>query len=145
MNENGKRTKKSGGVKLPKATGDAMVKKSAGAKKTAKRPPTKKKTITIEVDGPYVLLKWKPYLDMYEDIRALEFETKEDRMEAFRLLHGPDLRECPFDMAFSRGHGAIFVPADAVPYFKKLKFKEYPVSDGSDMTPEDMKERPTLF
>lgn len=118
------------------------AKKNGSARTTAGGAPVKKKKITIEVDGPYVLLRWKPYLDMYQDIRALEFDSDEEIGKAFDLLGTPDLWELPFDIGVRPGHGAIFVPAEAVPYFQHLNCRESKVGSPSDLTPEELRERP---
>ncbi len=73
---------------------------------------------------------------MYEDLRAVQFLTQEDYAAAAKLLW-TELREVPFDIV---GMNTIFVPAEACPYFKGLKFTETEVLSPSDLTAEELAE-----
>lgn len=73
---------------------------------------------------------WKPHLDMYMEVRSLQFATAEDFARATEILWSIELRELPCDLA---PHRTIMVPLEAVPYFKELSFTEKEVLSPDDL------------
>jgi hypothetical protein len=80
-------------------------------------------------------VQWKPWLDSYQDLRALQFRTPEHFAAAAQLLWTGELRDLPYDLV---GHRTIIVPAEAVPFFDGLEATETEVLHPSDLPPQEL-------
>ena len=81
--------------------------------------------------------QWKPWLDSYQDLRALQFRSREHFAAAAKLLWTGELRDLPYDLV---GCHTIIVPAEAVPYFRGLEVTETNVLHPCDMPPQELSE-----
>jgi hypothetical protein len=79
---------------------------------------------------------WKPHLDMYTELRALQFSSREDFAAAGRLLWN-ELRDLPYDLT---GNHTIIIPREAVRYFKGLAFHETEVLSPADLPAAELAE-----
>ena len=82
-------------------------------------------------------VQWKPWLDSYQDLRALQFRTREHFATAAKLLWTGELRDLPYDLV---GNHTIIVPAEAVPFFRGLEVTETDVLHPGDMPPQELSE-----
>lgn len=82
-------------------------------------------------------VQWKPWLDSYQDLRALQFRTPEHFAAAAKLLWSGELRELPYDLV---GNHTIIVPAEAVPFFRGLEVTETDVLHAGDIPPQELSE-----
>jgi hypothetical protein len=80
-------------------------------------------------------VQWKPWLDSYRDLRALQFSTREHFAAAAQLLWTGDLRDLPYDLV---GNHTIVVPAEAVPFFRGLDATETDVLHPGDMPAQEL-------
>ena len=101
-------------------------KRSNGTERAAKK---KKSASNGVLAGP-----WKPLLDMYEELSALQFSTEEQYAKAAELLWG-DLRELPFDIV---GNHTIIIPAEATRCFDGLEFTETEVLSPNDLPADEL-------
>jgi hypothetical protein len=90
-----------------------------------------------QLENNHGSVRWKPSLDSYQDLRALQFRTPEHFAVAAKLLWTGELRELPYDLV---GNHTIIVPADAVSYFLGLEVTETGVLQPSDMPPQELSE-----
>jgi hypothetical protein len=80
-------------------------------------------------------VQWKPWLDSYQDLRALTFPSREQFAAAAELLWTGQLRDLPYDLV---GNHTIIVPAEAVAFFRGLEVTETDVLHPSDMAPQEL-------
>ena len=88
-------------------------------------------------ESNYGPVQWKPWLDSYQDLRALQFRTPEHFAAAAKLLWTGELRDLPYDLV---GNHTIIVPAEAVPFFRGLEVTETDVLHPSEMPPQELSE-----
>lgn len=82
-------------------------------------------------------IQWKPSLDSYQELRALQFRSTEDFASAAKLLWSGNLRDLPFDLV---GNRTIIVPAEAAPFFSGLDATETDLLHPGDLPPEELAE-----
>ncbi len=80
---------------------------------------------------------WKPHLDMYPELRALQFSTGQDFAAAAKFLWSPQLRDLPYDLT---GNHTVIIPKEAVGYFKGLTFTESEVLSPADLPSAELAE-----
>src|SRR5260370_4689692 len=113
-----------------------MKTKSKRAPK-GRKPPTRKRP-SHRKNGAVVLPgAWKPHLDMYRDLRALQFSSAEHFAAAAKLLWSAELRDLPYDLT---GKHTVIIPQEAIGYFKGLTFTETEVLSPNDLPSEELAE-----
>lgn len=123
--------------KKPTKIGSPRVSKG----KRGKRPKLPNGTLRAEKSSSHarngaVIGPCKPFLDMYRDLRALQFSSEEQFAAAGKLLWG-DLSELPYDLV---GNQTIIVPAVAVPCFAGLEFTDTEVLSPDDLPADELNE-----
>ncbi len=81
--------------------------------------------------------QWKSYLASYPRVRALRFRTDKDFAIAAEILWSDSLRDIPYDLV---GNRTIILPAEAVGYFRSLKFTNTQVLTPLDLPPKELAE-----
>lgn len=86
--------------------------------------------------GIEIASEWKSSIDLYKELRALKFATREDIDKAIGFLYSPKLQECPFDLV---GDNTIIVPMESVKFFQEagFKFVDTRVIPSGELTPEE--------
>lgn len=78
---------------------------------------------------------WHPQLDSYRELRAVSFESDEDLRKALKLLWTSDeLFGLPRDVI---GGTTMVIPAEALHYFKGLRFTATEVLSSGSISPEE--------
>jgi hypothetical protein len=126
-------------VNKKKTTLSRPRKKSAGQGVSQKTPDTAKPAVDQsqpeQLDNHHGPMPWKPWLDSYQDLRALQFHTPGDFAAAAKLLWNDQLRDLPYDLVGSR---TIIIPAEAVPFFHGLEVTETDVLHPGDIPPQEL-------
>jgi hypothetical protein len=88
-----------------------------------------------QLQSNHTPVQWKPWLDSYQDLRALQFRTPEHFAAATTLLWIGELRDLPYDLV---GNRTIIVPAEAVLFFRGLEVTETDVLNPGDVPPQEL-------
>jgi len=82
-------------------------------------------------------VRWKPCLDCYQELRALQFPAPEQFAAAAELLWSNELRDLPYDLV---GRRTIIVPVEAVPCFAGIECTVSDVLLPDELPPEELAE-----
>lgn len=88
----------------------------------------------------FFIFGWRPYLESYDELSALEFHSKDGVDSAIDLLWTKKLLRCPYQ---STGiNHTVIVPSRAVRYFQLygLTFKVKPVVRSNEITSRELLE-----
>jgi hypothetical protein len=127
-NRPGKKSGRRGPSQTVPATTPAVVEHAGQVQ--AESPP-------IQVASNHAPVQWKPWLDSYQHLRALQFHTREHFAAAAQLLWNSELRDLPYDLV---GNHTIIVPAEAVPFFRGLELTETEVLHPGDVSDHELSE-----
>jgi hypothetical protein len=105
---------------------------SKGRKPPTRKRPNHRRNGSVDLSGG-----WKPHLDMYRNLRALQFSSAEHFAAAAELLWSAELRDLPYDLAANR---TVIIPQEAVGYFKGLTFTNTEVLSPNDLSSEELAE-----
>ncbi len=118
-----------------KATGPRH--KATTSKITSDASASRPRSKAAPTNGQIVPAQWKPQLDMYASLRAVQFSTARDFAAAAELLWTDQLRDMPYDLA---GNRTVLVPAEALCCFDGLSFAATDVLSTADLPPAELAE-----